>query len=118
MEGLKKTLGKRLRILREERGLTLEEAAGRAGLDAKYWGKIERGKMNSTLESLEKVLRGLEAEPIEIFMVGLERPLANEKKELVILRSLLRRMGNKSRRHILGLAKHLAQVEQGRSPSK
>lgn len=114
MEGLKKTLGRHLRNLREKRGMTLEEAAGRAQLDSKYWGKVELGQMNCTLESIEKMLLGLEAEPLEVFLVGLEKPLANEKKELAVLRSLLRRMSSKSRRQVLELATHLAQVDQKR----
>ncbi|MGH3769879.1 MAG: helix-turn-helix domain-containing protein [Pseudonocardiaceae bacterium] len=53
--------GKRLRELRNWRGLTLREAAGLAGLSFSFWGQVERGEqaVNSrrTLEAMATVLR-------------------------------------------------------------
>jgi transcriptional regulator with XRE-family HTH domain len=45
-------LARRLRALRRERGLTQEEAAHRAGVDAKHFQEIEAGRINVTMATL------------------------------------------------------------------
>jgi transcriptional regulator with XRE-family HTH domain len=45
-------LARRLRTLRRERGLTQEEAAHRAGVDAKHFQEIEAGRINVTMATL------------------------------------------------------------------
>ena len=52
-------LGKRIRALRIERGLTQEEAADRARLDAKHFQALEHGRSNATVASLVGVARSL-----------------------------------------------------------
>jgi DNA-binding XRE family transcriptional regulator len=52
-------LGKRIRALRCERGLTQEEAAHRATLDAKHLQAIESGRINVTFASLVGIARSL-----------------------------------------------------------
>ena len=47
-----KRVGKRLRSLREDAGLTQEEAASAAKLDPKHLQEIEHGRTNPTLASL------------------------------------------------------------------
>ena len=47
-----KRLGLRLRQVREERGLTQEQAAERAAIHAKHLGVIEGGKANATFGTL------------------------------------------------------------------
>ncbi len=48
----RKALASRLRLLREERGLTQEAAAELAGLHAKHLQRIERGSANATIATL------------------------------------------------------------------
>ena len=45
-------LGLRLKAIREERGLTQEQAAERASIHAKHLGVIEGGKSNATIATL------------------------------------------------------------------
>jgi transcriptional regulator with XRE-family HTH domain len=52
-------LGDRVRQLREERDLTQEELAARAGLSANYVGEIEGGKRNPSALVLFSLARGL-----------------------------------------------------------
>lgn len=50
-------LGARVRELRKERGWTLEQAAGHAGLARSTLSKIENGQMSPTYEALKKTGR-------------------------------------------------------------
>jgi transcriptional regulator with XRE-family HTH domain len=52
-------LGDAMRSQRRERGLAQEAFAARAGLDRSYYGAIERGEFNVTLDTLVKVAAGL-----------------------------------------------------------
>lgn len=51
--------GSVLRRLRQERGLTIEEAATRAQVTANYLGDVERGQRNPTLKVVARILAGL-----------------------------------------------------------
>lgn len=57
----RKRLGSRIRKLRAERGWSQEEFADLCRLNRSYMGRIERGELNLTLDSLEKVAKGLGA---------------------------------------------------------
>ena len=109
MGALRRELGRRIRQIRKAKSLTLEAAAHQAGMDSKYWGRAERGEKNLTLDSLERMLHGLGAEPLELFTVGLGRPLPAEKAEHELLKDRFRRMNKEVRRLVLALAKHLAE---------
>jgi transcriptional regulator with XRE-family HTH domain len=56
-------LGGATRSLRRERGIPQEAFAARAGLDRSYYGAIERGEFNVTLDTLVKVAAGLGVRP-------------------------------------------------------
>ncbi|PIE08858.1 MAG: transcriptional regulator [Rhodobacterales bacterium] len=60
-------LGARVRGLRKERGLTLEQAAGQAGLARSTLSKIENGQMSPTYEALKKLAVGLEISVPQLF---------------------------------------------------
>lgn len=53
MPDIKATFGKRLRELREAKGLTQETLAHEAGLDRTYISSVERGERNISLENIE-----------------------------------------------------------------
>jgi transcriptional regulator with XRE-family HTH domain len=53
-------LGRAVRETRKARGHTQESFALKAGLDRSYYGAIERGEFNVTVETLAKVAAGLE----------------------------------------------------------
>jgi XRE family transcriptional regulator, regulator of sulfur utilization len=51
--------GSVLRRLRQERDLTIEEAAKRADVTANYLGDVERGQRNPTMKVVARILAGL-----------------------------------------------------------
>ncbi len=54
-----RTLGDAIRATREEMGHTQERFAHEAGIDRSYYGAIERGEYNVTIDTLVKVANGL-----------------------------------------------------------
>jgi transcriptional regulator with XRE-family HTH domain len=59
MKDIKKAFGLRVKELRKKLGISQEEAADRAGLHFTYWGAVERGEKNLTIESMQKIATGL-----------------------------------------------------------
>ncbi len=64
--------GRKVRMLRKQKGLSQEELAHRADLHRTYIGMIERAEKNITLINIEKVANALE--------ITLEQLFKNEKK--------------------------------------
>jgi transcriptional regulator with XRE-family HTH domain len=60
-------LGDRVRELRAERELTLEQLAERADLDLKHLQKIEAGTLNPTLVTFVRLAKGLRVDLGEVF---------------------------------------------------
>ncbi len=71
--------GRRLRALRDARGLTQEQLAEMAGLDRTYIGDAELGKRNPSLKSIDKLARALGADLLAL--------LSDERLDEVVRRS-------------------------------
>jgi transcriptional regulator with XRE-family HTH domain len=56
-------VGRNVRRLRQERGLSQEQLAFEAGLDRTYVSGIERGVRNPTVMILEKLAKALKVTP-------------------------------------------------------
>jgi transcriptional regulator with XRE-family HTH domain len=52
-------LGERIRKLRDNKGWSQEEFADSCEINRSYMGRIERGELNLTLDTLRKVAKGL-----------------------------------------------------------
>jgi transcriptional regulator with XRE-family HTH domain len=60
-------LGKTIRSAREQAGYSHESFARHAGPDRAYYGAIERGVFNVTLETLLKITAGLNSSVGELY---------------------------------------------------
>ncbi|MBI4490483.1 MAG: helix-turn-helix transcriptional regulator [Deltaproteobacteria bacterium] len=65
---LAQILGRRLREIRLEKGLRQQDLQDR-GLSYKYYQRIEEGKVNLTLRSLEKLASALEVTVLDLLKV-------------------------------------------------
>ena len=59
--------GKRVRLLRRQKGLSQEELADLAGIHRTYMGKIERGESNPPLYTIHNISKALNSSLTELF---------------------------------------------------
>ena len=64
---IRKGLGKRIRELRMSGGFTQEKLGEKAGLNYKFIGELERGKVNVSLDSLAKIAEALMVKVGDLF---------------------------------------------------
>ena len=77
MGDISSIVGKRIKAHRNRLGFTQEELAEKCGLHYTYIGQLERGEKNATLESIEKVVRGLDIS-FEVLFEKLSHNIADE----------------------------------------
>ena len=53
-------IGNKIKEKREQKKLTQAEVAKKAGLNTNYYAVIERGEINSSVETLNKIIDALE----------------------------------------------------------
>jgi transcriptional regulator with XRE-family HTH domain len=68
---LGKQIGQRLRELRQSRRLSQDEVGFRAGISGKYVGRLERGEINVTIDTLDRLAKALDTT-----VSDLARPIA------------------------------------------
>ena len=61
-EKIIKTLGKRVRYLREQKKISQEELASRAKISLSQVARIETGKLNTTISTISALANALELE--------------------------------------------------------
>lgn len=55
-------IGKRIQLLRKQKGLSQEELAYNAGVARTYMGRVERGEQNISIQNLIKIAMALKTE--------------------------------------------------------
>lgn len=60
--------GRRLRELRCKQGMSQEQLGHRSGPHRNFVGKIERGEVSPTLDTIHKLARGLGVQVHELFV--------------------------------------------------
>ena len=68
MKDVKELVGKRIRALRKENGLSQEELGALADLHYTYIGAVERGERNCSIDSLSKIAKGLNVNVVDLFV--------------------------------------------------
>jgi len=76
-------IGKRLRGLREAKGLSQSDVEDRSGLPRAYVSKVEHGRSTPTLQVLERWATALDVELHQLFAVGHGQPEAPESPERI-----------------------------------
>lgn len=81
---LRVRFGQRVRQLRRQRDLTLEQLGERSKLSDKFLQAIETGRQAPTIETIEKLARGLAVTAHELFIAeDTPRALRARARELV-----------------------------------
>ena len=65
-EDVKVLFGRRVRQLRKEKGVSQEAFAHEVKIDRSYFGSIERGERNVSLDNICLIARGLGVPPAEL----------------------------------------------------
>lgn len=104
MGALRQGLGRRLQQIRKAAGLTQEQLARHADLDAKYLGSIERGEKSVSLEVLERLVVALKVEPYEPFLFSLKTRKPADKADEEALLNLVRHSDKSARPMLIHLS--------------
>jgi transcriptional regulator with XRE-family HTH domain len=98
-------LGNRIKVLRKMQGLSQEKLATKAKLHYTYIGAVERGERNLSLQSIEKIAKGLNVSIAELFSFS-EKPSteAGLREEIA---NLLRNKDVKALERVLKVLKAL-----------
>lgn len=64
---LAEKIGKKIFALRKQKNLSQEKLANEAGVDRTYIPKVEKGQINITINSLEKIAKALNVEIKDFF---------------------------------------------------
>jgi transcriptional regulator with XRE-family HTH domain len=62
----KKDFGKKLRVAREEKGLTQDDVAKAANINTNYYACIERGEVNPSYEKIQNIVKALKVKSSDI----------------------------------------------------
>ncbi len=108
-------VGKRLRTLREAKGLSQGDIERRSGLLRSYISRVEGGYTAPSVSTLEKFAKALEVEPYQLLYQGEGRPQAprvpeqaSYSKPVKQLAKLFESMSSTNRRLLLTMAAKLA----------
>jgi transcriptional regulator with XRE-family HTH domain len=63
-------VGKRIRNLRENKGISQEVLAEKSSLHRTYIGGVERGLRNPSLKSLQRIAKGLGVKIVDFFQTA------------------------------------------------
>jgi transcriptional regulator with XRE-family HTH domain len=63
---MRKLVGRNVRRIRGERGMTQEQFAERSGFSQQYISDLERGRRNPTIVSLFELAQALGSTPVEL----------------------------------------------------
>ena len=68
MEDAKTTFGRRVRLIRKARGMTLEALGEAAEIGFKHIAAIERGEKTASFDAIDQLAKALKVQPYELFL--------------------------------------------------
>ena len=125
-------ISERLRLLREQKGLSQGDIEERSGLLRCYVSRVENGHNVPAVETLEKFARALEVPLYQLLYDGPSPPAAafvgrngansevwgsagKDERQLAKLIQCLGRMGKRDREVLMALASHIAERRRFRA---
>lgn len=102
--------GRQIKSYRKALRLSQEELAERCGLHSTYIGQIERGEKNASLESIQKLSRGLNipiAKLFECFTID-----TNESTPAAKIYYTVLNMENDTQNHILNIINEISEIKK------
>lgn len=114
MNDVSKIIGDRIRIIRNSKGLSIEELAHRANISNTHLGHIERGDRSPTVEMLGKIVVALDITFAEIFS---DFPMPNNENDtvLTLLINRLNTLNNSEQKVILEIIENLFKLAKSQS---
>ncbi len=100
MSELSKVVGDRIRLIRNEKGYSLEELSDRSGVSVTHVGRIERGNRTPSLDILGKIVSGLDITFAELFN-DLHIPKDEQETTLSILINRINSLNNDEQKELL-----------------
>ncbi|HNT97475.1 MAG TPA: helix-turn-helix transcriptional regulator [Elusimicrobiales bacterium] len=97
-------IGARMRALRKALRLTQSQVAEKAGIDASFYGQIERGANVPSLKTFVAIAGALKADPADL-LAG--RGAGDKKVYGAVMEQLLSGLDHKKRALVLGLLKDI-----------
>ncbi|MBW1677834.1 MAG: helix-turn-helix transcriptional regulator [Deltaproteobacteria bacterium] len=83
-KAIRKQLGRRIKILREQKGWRQEDVQDITGFSSRYLGRIERGSVNLTLGTLFRLCEIFEQELPRLFsFMDAEKEISPNREELI-----------------------------------
>ncbi len=110
MESLVKLVGSNIKEIRKLKKLTQEELAEKCGLQTSYLAGVERGDRNITIQTLEKIIEGLEEAPSSIFKfdtLNYDNKYFEKKELIMILQNLIEDKSETEVRLVLNIANEI-----------
>jgi len=98
---IKKIVGKNIRYYRMQKGLSQREAASLVGITPPYWGYLERGQKNPSIELVAMISEVLGIRVSLLFVESQEQL----SEELMHYLQMINGMGNKHINFILAIIK-------------
>jgi transcriptional regulator with XRE-family HTH domain len=89
VKDVKALVGKHIRTLRKEKGLSQEELGDLADLHHTYIGAVERGERNCSIDSLSKIAKGLNVNVVDLFVTATrDKPQDINKIKAAIMKDI------------------------------
>lgn len=83
MTKLRNLVGDRIRAIRKAKGLTQQQLAELSGLDDAYIGSVERGERNFSIDTLDKIVLGLNISAYELLYNHNEKEINAVRQEAI-----------------------------------
>lgn len=107
MSIVSENLGRRIRALRKQNGISQEELAFKASISTTYLGQVERAEKSPTVEVLDKIAKALEISIYDLFLFDAEIKVDNTNTTLNKINAQLSSLSEAEQCELLKLIKNI-----------